>query len=93
MPGSPPAATTAPGEGGLFGFGPRNLTMDSEECTTLYIYGDGLMYASPFYVSREWAIALLKIIVFSAAAGIAIAAVWKIVPLGLKAWWSWLRAE
>jgi hypothetical protein len=75
------------------GGGPVDAQMTTEECANNYIYGDGLMHASPFFFIREWTEALLQIVAISAAAGLVIAAIWKIVPLGLKAWWDWLRAD
>jgi hypothetical protein len=67
--------------------------MVRQQCTNNYIYGDGMMHVSPYFFVPEWTQALVQIVAFSVAAGLAIAAIWKFVPLGLKAWWDWLRAD
>ena len=66
---------------------------DRQSCVSSYIYGDGLMYSSPFYISVEWIIALGKLLALSAAVGIALAAIFKIIPQTLISWWRWLNAD
>jgi hypothetical protein len=80
---------------GLFGTNMAQADADAsrQSCITSYIYGDGIMYSSPFYLSLEWIIALGKILAFSAAVGIALAVIFKIVPQTLRSWWRWLNAE
>jgi hypothetical protein len=59
-------------------------------CINSYIYGDGLMYDSMPDVLREWAIAILELLVIAGAVGVAAGVLHIGGTMAARSWWSWL---
>ena len=88
-------SSAVPGGSGLLDLSPRYQQQAAAEamkqtCINSYIYEDGLMYQSPFFLFEFWSLALFEAIAFSAAVGLATGATWKIAALILKKWLGWL---
>ena len=95
---NPNDAKAAPPNGGTLDLFQRDQQIASrpsiEECLNNYIYGVDITWAEPtFDLFKLWLEAVVTILLMSAAAGAAMAAIFKGGLWGFKSWWAWLRTD
>jgi hypothetical protein len=63
------------------------------ECYWKYLYGDAYHQLMPSFFIKAWAGPLALLSLACALIGVAVALIWKFVPLAVTAWWRWLTAK
>jgi hypothetical protein len=73
--------------------GDREPSETEWECLAKYLFGDGPHPAMPIFFIKVWALPLALLSLACAGIGVAVALIWKFLPLSVAAWWRWLTAK